>query len=120
MKPKIGFPWGESYNRLGFLVQGYGFIIQAAGLPAGASILEPGCGTGSLTEFLVRAGYRVDAVDVSKDGCAVTEKRIAHFNEYRTGCRVICNDLASFLDGNNKKYDAVIFSASFHHLMDHL
>lgn len=34
-------------------------------LPAGASILELGCANGLVTERLVRAGYRVTAVDIS-------------------------------------------------------
>jgi SAM-dependent methyltransferase len=39
--------------------------IVASALPAGASVLELGCGVGRITRQLVRRGYRVTAVDES-------------------------------------------------------
>jgi SAM-dependent methyltransferase len=41
--------------------------VVASVLPAGASILELGCGTGRITRQLVRLGYRVTGVDESPE-----------------------------------------------------
>jgi SAM-dependent methyltransferase len=45
---------------------GEGEVLSAA-LPARASVLELGCGTGRITRQLVRLGYRVTAVDESAE-----------------------------------------------------
>lgn len=98
------------------LLHAYADILLAIDLPFRASILEPGCGMGSLTELLVRMNYQVDAIDVNEDQCLMTERRINLFN--KTGS-VICSDLESFLKSCEKKYDAVLFFESFHHFMNH-
>jgi len=50
----------EVYERLPELGEGE---IVASVLAAGSSVLELGCGTGRITQQLVRLGYRVTAVD---------------------------------------------------------
>lgn len=45
---------------------GEGEVVEPV-LPAGASILELGCGAGRITRQLVRLGYRVTAVDESQE-----------------------------------------------------
>jgi SAM-dependent methyltransferase len=52
------------YERLPELGEGE---IVASVLPAEASVLELGCGTGRITRQLVRLGYRVTAVDESPE-----------------------------------------------------
>ena len=54
----------EVYTRLPELGEGE---IVASVLPAGASVLELGCGTGRITRQLVRLGYDVTAVDESAE-----------------------------------------------------
>jgi len=54
----------EVYARLPELAEGE---IVASVLPAGASVLELGCGTGRITRQLVRLGYLVTAVDESAE-----------------------------------------------------
>jgi SAM-dependent methyltransferase len=58
------------YARLPELGEGE---IVAAVLPAGASVLELGCGAGRITRQLVRLGYRVTAVDESAEMLAHVE-----------------------------------------------
>jgi SAM-dependent methyltransferase len=41
--------------------------LRERGLPAGASILDAGCGTGSLALLLAAEGYRVTGVDLSPE-----------------------------------------------------
>jgi len=52
------------YARLPELGEGE---VVATALPAAASVLELGCGTGRITRQLVRLGYRVTAVDESAE-----------------------------------------------------
>ena len=52
------------YARLPELGEGE---IVASALPAGASLLELGCGAGRITRQLVRLGFRVTAVDESAE-----------------------------------------------------
>jgi SAM-dependent methyltransferase len=54
----------EVYARLPELAEGE---VVASVLPAGASVLELGCGTGRITRQLVRLGLRVTAVDESAE-----------------------------------------------------
>lgn len=54
----------EVYERLPELGEGE---IVASAIPAGASVLELGCGVGRITRQLVRLGYRVTAVDESPE-----------------------------------------------------
>ncbi len=54
----------EVYARLPEMGEGE---VVAAVLPAGATVLELGCGTGRITRQLVRRGYRVTAVDESAE-----------------------------------------------------
>jgi SAM-dependent methyltransferase len=42
-------------------------LLRERGLPAGASILDAGCGTGSLALLLAASGYRVTGVDYSPE-----------------------------------------------------
>jgi SAM-dependent methyltransferase len=58
------------YARLPELGEGE---VVAAVLPAGASVLELGCGTGRITRQLVRHGLRVTAVDESAEMLAHVE-----------------------------------------------
>jgi SAM-dependent methyltransferase len=54
----------EVYERLPELGEGE---VVASVVPAGASVLELGCGAGRITRQLVRLGYRVTAVDESPE-----------------------------------------------------
>lgn len=60
----------ELYARLPELGEGE---VVASVLPAGSSVLELGCGAGRITRQLVRLGYRVTAVDESREMLAHVE-----------------------------------------------
>jgi SAM-dependent methyltransferase len=61
---------------------GEGEVVGSV-LPAGASILELGCGTGRITRQLVRLGYRLTVVDESPE--MLTHVRDAETVEARIG-----------------------------------
>jgi SAM-dependent methyltransferase len=69
----------ELYGRLPELGEGE---VVASVVPAGSSVLELGCGTGRITRQLIRLGYRVTAVDESRemlshvDGAETVEAQI--------------------------------------------
>ena len=75
-------------------------------LPAGAYILDFGCGSGRDTKAFLDAGYRVDATDGSPEMCA-------RASEY-TGIRVK-NMLFNELDARDR-YDGIWACASILHL----
>lgn len=69
----------EVYERLPELGEGE---IVASAIPAGASVLELGCGVGRITRQLVRLGFRVTAVDESPE-------MLAHVRDAETVCAAI-------------------------------
>lgn len=64
------------------------------GLPAGAKILDLGCGSGRDTKYFLEHGYRVDAIDGSAELCALA-------SEY-TGIPVKCQ-LFQELDASEER-----------------
>src|SRR5262245_26573115 len=51
--------WGEGYSPLQFRQRYIEAMIQSAGLPKGAKILDVGCGPGELLSALVGEGHDV-------------------------------------------------------------
>ena len=76
------------------------------GLPAGAKILDLGCGSGRDTKYFLEHGYRVDAIDGSAELCALA-------SEY-TGIQVKCQ-LFQELDAS-EVYDGIWACSSLLHL----
>ena len=76
------------------------------GLPAGAKILDLGCGSGRDTKYFLEHGYRVDAIDGSAELCALA-------SEY-TGIPVKCQ-LFQELDAS-EVYDGIWACSSILHL----
>jgi SAM-dependent methyltransferase len=73
--------------------------VVAAVLPAGASLLELGCGAGRITRQLVRLGYRVTAVDESQE-------MLAHVRDAET--------VQAQIDGLElgRRFDAVLLASN--------
>lgn len=55
------------------------------------TVLELGCGTGSLTRLLARRGYAVTAMDLSPDMLTVAEQKCRGLN-----VRFLCRDMTEF------------------------
>jgi ubiquinone/menaquinone biosynthesis C-methylase UbiE len=91
-------------------------ILRSSGIGKGMNILEPGCGTGRLTEILARqvtCSGSVLAVDMSRrmvDRCA---KRIAEFEHAKAEHGVIEEQNLA-----HNTYDFVICHNVFHHFKD--
>jgi len=73
--------------------------------PEKAHILEVGCGKGRLAQELMRAGYRVTAIDLNPEAV-----EIARRNDVAAEVADICDF------GSTEKFDAVLFTHSLHHV----
>ncbi|MGW0820523.1 class I SAM-dependent methyltransferase [Streptomyces sp. NPDC002845] len=92
----------ELYSRLSL---GNEPEVIAAAAPAGASILELGCGVGRMTHPLVERGFRVTAVDESAD-----------MLERVRGARTICSPIEELDLG--EKFDVVLLASFLVHTGD--
>ncbi len=81
--------------------------VIAGAVPAGASILELGCGAGRVTHPLVRRGFDVTAVDES-----------AEMLDQVRGARKVCGPIES-LDLGEETFDVVMLASFLVHAGDH-
>ncbi|MFE6039108.1 class I SAM-dependent methyltransferase [Streptomyces sp. NPDC056452] len=81
-------------------------VIEAA-VPAGASILELGCGAGRVTHPLVERGFAVTAVDESA-------QMLGHIE----GARTVRSPIES-LDLGEERFDVVMLASFLVHTSDH-
>jgi ubiquinone/menaquinone biosynthesis C-methylase UbiE len=89
-------------------------ILALLDLPAGASVLEIGCGTGRFSRTAAKAGLSVTAVDVSAEMLDYVAQRS------RDGNLNIQTQHAGFLsmDLPAGSFDAAVSGAALHHLPD--
>jgi len=90
-------------------------------LPAGAKILDVGCGSGWLSEYFARLGYQVKGIDISPDLIAMSRDRVARVpfgvdHETPLRCDFAVHDIE--LASLDEKFDAVICYDSLHHFAD--
>ena len=96
-------------------------IAVALALPAGARLLDVGCGSGWLSEFFARLGYDVTGIDISPDLIEISRARvssIAYGADHETPLR--CRFLVHDAEGSAlaEEFDAVICYDSLHHFED--
>ncbi|HEV2826624.1 MAG TPA: methyltransferase domain-containing protein, partial [Pyrinomonadaceae bacterium] len=90
-------------------------------LPAGAKILDVGCGSGWLSEYFARLGYQVKGVDISPDLIEMSRERVARVPygvDHQTPllCEFAVHDIE--LTALDEKFDLVICYDSLHHFQD--
>ncbi|MFE7236805.1 class I SAM-dependent methyltransferase [Streptomyces sp. NPDC057582] len=81
--------------------------VIASAVPAGASILELGCGTGRVTHALVERGFEVTAVDESPQ-----------MLEHVRGARTVQSPIES-LDLGDETFDVVMLASYLVHTSEH-
>ncbi|WP_327163471.1 class I SAM-dependent methyltransferase [Streptomyces zaomyceticus] len=91
--------------------------VERGLLPAGARVLDLGCGPGRNALYLASLGHRVDAVDLSATAIRWAEERAAQTGT--TGVRFICGDAFAPDSALEGPYDLVYDSGCFHHLPPH-
>jgi glycosyltransferase involved in cell wall biosynthesis/SAM-dependent methyltransferase len=96
-------------------------MAVALALPAGAKILDVGCGSGWLSEYFARLGYAVTGIDISDDLIRMGRERVASVpydldHETSLTCSFLTHDIE--IEPLPEKFDAVICYDSLHHLVD--
>jgi SAM-dependent methyltransferase len=84
-------------------------LVQLAGLKAGGSLLEVGCGTGRATLSLARRGYRIVGVELGANLASVARRNLASF----PGVVVLTTPFEAWKPGN-ERFDAVYAADSWH------
>jgi 2-polyprenyl-3-methyl-5-hydroxy-6-metoxy-1,4-benzoquinol methylase/glycosyltransferase involved in cell wall biosynthesis len=90
-------------------------------LPAGAKILDVGCGSGWLSEYFARLGYQVKGVDISSDLIEMSRERVARVpygvdHQTPLRCEFAVHDIE--LAALDEKFDLLICYDSLHHFQD--
>ncbi|MCA1575107.1 MAG: methyltransferase domain-containing protein, partial [Acidobacteria bacterium] len=96
-------------------------IAVALALPAGGSILDVGCGSGWLSEYFSRLGYKVLGIDISDDLIQMARERVERVpyhvdHETSLQCRFLKHDVESA--PLPQKFDALICYDALHHFGD--
>ncbi|HEY0431698.1 MAG TPA: methyltransferase domain-containing protein, partial [Pyrinomonadaceae bacterium] len=96
-------------------------MASVLALPAGASILDVGCGSGWLSEYFARLGYEVTGIDISDDLIRMARERVERVpydvdHETRLRCRFQTQDIEQ--EPLPEKFDAVICYDALHHFED--
>ncbi|MFC9623528.1 class I SAM-dependent methyltransferase [Streptomyces sp. NPDC056930] len=100
-------PDGCAVELYGRLTAGDEPEVIAAAVPAGASILELGCGAGRVTHPLIARGFDVTAVDES-----------AQMLEHIRGARTVQSPIES-LDLGDETFDVVMLASFLVHTSEH-
>ena len=95
-------------SRLGYPTEVVDFAVATAGAAAGRHVLEVGCGTGQLTEALVRHGFRLTAVDIGAAMIAAARRRLEGSG--------VCFQVSSFEDfaAPEASVDLIVSGTAFH------
>ena len=96
-------------------------MASVLALPAGARILDVGCGSGWLSEYFARLGYEVTGIDISDELIAMSRERVERVaydvdHETPLRCRFLTQDIEAAPLA--ERFDAVICYDSLHHFED--
>ena len=84
-------------------------VIQQAGLKAGESVLEMGCGPGIATEAFARRGFAMQCVEPSPAACELARQTCADYADV-----VVTNSTFEDFPLAGRQFDAVLAATSFH------
>jgi len=79
--------------------------------------LDVGAGTGNLTGKLLQLGYKVAAIDISAEMCAILKKK---YNTYLNNKLTIINSPIEDLTFSKGKFDLITGYSVLHHLPDYV
>lgn len=85
-------------------------------IPANSTVLDFGCGSGNLTDHLMRFGYQVVSADVSQKFLDIVATR--HGDDSNHSTYILHGD--SSLDLKGMKFDAICMYSVLHHVPNYL
>lgn len=108
-------PWRYDDTRRLAIKEKIEFVISS--LKNKKNVLDVGCGAGTLSFELARSGYNCTAIDLSKKSLEIARKT-AYNNLNNKEFKNLNFIQSSFenIQKLNKKYDAIIFFKTLHHL----
>jgi 2-polyprenyl-3-methyl-5-hydroxy-6-metoxy-1,4-benzoquinol methylase len=80
--------------------------------------LDLGAGTGNLTDKLLRMGYEVTAIDISKEMCEILEKK--YTNSFENGKLMVVHSTIEDASFDRDELDLIACYSVLHHLPDYL
>ena len=96
--------------------------LALVGMRTGASILDAGCSTGTISRLLAETGYRVTGVDC--DIVATVQKwqspeRLIRERENlgTLTCRFVAADIQEFVESTNEVFDVALLLSILHHFL---
>ncbi len=105
----IAGEYDKAYDTKDILADDKPFVEKFSSLvKPGARVLDVGCGTGRLTKFLSKKGYKVEGIDLSKKMLEIAQK-----NFPKTKFRLM--DLRK-LEYGNEEFDALFIGFTLYHL----
>jgi 2-polyprenyl-3-methyl-5-hydroxy-6-metoxy-1,4-benzoquinol methylase len=100
---------------LGDFFIAFGFVLQQLALPAGASLIEYGPGSGQLALACARNGCDVTVVDIEPKYVEAIETQAARLD---VPIHAVVGEFGDVPE-TGRRYDAVLFFESFHHALRH-
>ncbi|HZR11090.1 MAG TPA: methyltransferase domain-containing protein, partial [Myxococcales bacterium] len=88
-------------------------LVAFAALPAGARLIDAGCGPGLVAEAFLDAGFTVHGVDLSAEMLRRARQRCARF-----GARASFDQGSVFEVRPERPYDAAVSRFVLHHVRD--
>jgi 2-polyprenyl-3-methyl-5-hydroxy-6-metoxy-1,4-benzoquinol methylase len=92
-------------------------VLELLQLPAGARVLDVGCGGGWLSHYLAKLGYHATGVDICEDLLEMARQRIEEDRHLRIEPEFVAADI----EREPIKYgefEAAIFESCFHHFQN--
>ena len=96
-------------------------IAVTLGLPAGSRILDVGCGSGWMSEYFARLGYRVKGIDISPALIDMSRDRVTRVPydvDHETALRCSFEEHDIEAAPLREEFDAVLCYDSLHHFED--
>jgi len=112
------FPYNtRSHAFVGESLMKQGFLVKNMGLAPESRIVEFGAGWGNTAVPLAMMHHKVTTVEAHHGSAELIRHRARRIGR---SINVVEADMMEFARSTSEKFDAAIFSASFHHCWDHL
>jgi len=106
--------FSKRQNKIGINIRHYTIAnkLIESGLKSSSSLLEAGCGVGTITQLLARKIKKgsITAFDISSEGVEITKSRVKH----QANINILKSDLLGF--NSDKLFDFILFADVLEHI----